>query len=86
MTLRAEVESVFKHVLYFNDTHIGYAIQDADGFYYYDPGTNKGLYSEYTLRMMANYLESVNAEWNQILTNRFALDTGFEEFNTEFDL
>ena len=32
MTLRAEVESVFKHVLYFNDKHIGYVIQDADGY------------------------------------------------------
>ena len=49
------------HKVLFGDRLLGYFIMDIDGFYYFDFVTvPNGLWTSYSLRMVANLLEEMN--------------------------
>lgn len=82
MTLTATIIDTFNRALYLNGVLIGHAVQDVDGFYYFNPN-NQGTWTEYALRMIADYLEQVNQDWNEQLS--IQLLRGPEDL-TELDL
>ena len=87
MTLTSVVDTPIKHSLYFKEVHIGYAIQDIDGFFYYLPNSPiNGYWGENHLRMVADYLEKVNKPWNDKLDELFAKEQEGRTYNSEVDI
>lgn len=51
---------------------IGIAKLEVDGYYYLSiTGRNTGLYSAHTLRMIADALDSLNADWDREIDRYF---------------
>lgn len=57
------------YYVYFDKSkNIGKFIQDVDGFYYYHPKLKGGgLWSEHTMRMIADKLKNLNKPWNDYI-------------------
>lgn len=51
-------------------TSIGYLYHEVDGFYVYQP-TGGGVYSEGTLKAIADKLTELNVDWNFIINKMF---------------
>ena len=52
-----------------NDKHIGYFVIDVDGFYYFFELKNAGHWASYQLRDIADKLDELNKEWEEIIKN-----------------
>lgn len=46
-------------------------VQDVDGYYYFWPSANRGHFSEYALRVIANHLEKLNKPWDNQVNEYF---------------
>lgn len=51
------------HEASFNENPIGHFVRDVDGYFYYSPSAD-GLWGEYELRLIADKLKEMNAEWD----------------------
>jgi hypothetical protein len=59
--LRTEPINDHHHKVLFGERLIGYFIMDVDGYYYFDYVTTpNGLWTSYSLRMIADLLEKMN--------------------------
>lgn len=46
-----------------------------DGFYYFDPQPNLGVFSAHHLREIANKLDEMNEPWEKEIANYFAFNS-----------
>jgi len=53
-----------KNLHFVNGVKLGYAYAEVDGYYVFVPETRNGFWSSYTLRMIAERLDELNAEWD----------------------
>lgn len=51
--------------------YVGCFVRDVDGYFYYDPSDERGLWSEYHLRLIADQLKELNAPWNEQIEQYF---------------
>lgn len=51
-------------ILFFNNTYIGKCYREVDGYYIYEPATI-GQFNEYSLRLIADFLEQLNKPWDK---------------------
>ena len=51
--------------LWFYTSFIGHCYRDIDGFYVYEPNEISGQYNEYSLRLIADFLEKLNKPLNK---------------------
>jgi len=50
-------------VIFGGNRHIGYAIMDVDGYYYFEQTTQaNGFWSSYALRMISDLLDEINLD------------------------
>jgi hypothetical protein len=60
------------HKVLFGDKLIGYFIMDVDGYYYFDYVTvQNGLWTSYSLRMVADILEEMNRPYDDIIKSSY---------------
>lgn len=52
-----------------NNKLIGNFIVSDDGYFYYSPLTNPGLFSSYTLKLISDKLEELNEQWDEKVKN-----------------
>jgi len=58
--------------MYFNKIYLGDVIQDEGGFYnFIFSNDNQGLWTSYSLRLIAEKLDGLNKEWNDEITEYF---------------
>jgi hypothetical protein len=57
---------------YFNTKHIGSFVRDVDGFFYYSPNSEGGIWAEYELREIADKLKEMNKAWNEEIERVFS--------------
>lgn len=54
----------FVYAVAFNQKYIGDFVLDVDGYYYFHIDNNKGSWTEYSLRVVADALEELNKPYN----------------------
>lgn len=59
--------------LWFYTSFIGHCYQEVDGFYVYKPNEISGQYNEYSLRLIADFLEELNKPLNDKLNQDLSL-------------
>lgn len=59
------------YLVFVLDHYVGRFIRDVDGFFYYDPFHEPGLWSEYHLRLIVDKLKELNAPWNEEIERYF---------------
>jgi len=65
-TTKTELGSYYLHTK--TGVDVGVLVMDADGYYYYWPNLqNKGSWSSWMLRDVANILEEINKPWDDIV-------------------
>ena len=70
--LLIEALSETNHKVMFGDRLIGYIIMDVDGFYFFDYVTApNGLWTSYSLRMVADLLEEMNKPYEDNIKEYF---------------
>jgi hypothetical protein len=70
--LRTEEISKYNHRVLFGDRLLGHFIMDVDGFYYFDYVTApNGLWTSYSLRMVADLLEEMNKPYENNVKEYF---------------
>ena len=57
--------------LLINDKFIGNVYLDVDGYYYFMPKQNNGLYSDMVLMEIAKFLIELNKPWNDKINEYF---------------
>lgn len=57
-----------------NGVELGEFIRDVDGFFYFKHMDSDGLWSEYSLRLLANKLKEVNKDWEEQIQKEFDKD------------
>lgn len=55
--------------LYCNNKLLGYTQMLEDGYYTFKPRNNIGYFNEYSLRLIANFLEELNKDWDTQVKN-----------------
>jgi len=65
LTLQRSGDERFE--LFYRTQHIGYIYKEIDGFYVFQAKTNTGYWNEYSLRRIADKLESMNEPWNKYI-------------------
>jgi hypothetical protein len=59
-------------IIFDNKKHIGYAVMDVDGYYYFDPITqSNGFWNSYSLRMISDLLDEINSEHDNKIREYF---------------
>ena len=74
MITHVELESGRLSLLYGNgksQKSIGLAVLDVDGYYYFWSNENDGLWSSYSLRLIADKLEELNKDWDEKISQEF---------------
>jgi hypothetical protein len=60
-------ENSFK-VIYSNGVEMGFLLKEVDGYFVFYPNlSNGGFWSAHILRSLANKLEEINKEWDEII-------------------
>ena len=59
-------------IIHNDKTHVGQAVLDVSGFYYYEPPDNPGWFSSETLEELAGLLRALNAPIEKELAEYFA--------------
>lgn len=57
-------------LLYRSGTDLGSCYQEVDGYYVWVPEGN-GAWDTYSLRLIANFLEEINKEWDEEIKEYF---------------
>ena len=71
-TLRAEEINKSNYRVLFGDRLLGHFIMDIDGYYYFDYVTSpNGLWTSYSLRMVADLLEEMNKPYEDNIKEYF---------------
>ena len=71
-TLRAEEINKSNYRVLFEDRLLGHFIMDIDGYYYFDYVTSpNGLWTSYSLRMVADLLEEMNKPYEDNIKEYF---------------
>jgi len=71
-TLRTEEINKSNHRVLFGNRLLGHFIMDVDGFYYFDYVTApNGLWTSYSLRMVADLLEEMNKPYENNVKEYF---------------
>jgi len=65
LTLQRSGDERFE--LFYRKQHIGYVYKEIDGFYVFQAKTNTGYWNEYSLRQIADKLETMNEPWNKYI-------------------
>jgi len=65
--LLTEKVSDGRYKVFFESKYLGDFVRDVDGFFYYWPSEDGGCWSAWTLRLIANELEELNADWNKYI-------------------
>ena len=63
--------------LYYGFTHLGKCYPEVDGFYIYDPITS-GQFNEYSLRLIADFLEELNNPLSEDLSKYIEEDRDYD--------
>ena len=59
-------------IIFNNRKHIGYAVMDVDGYYYFEPTTQtNGFWTSYSLRMISDLLDEINLEHDNRIIEHF---------------
>lgn len=59
-------------IIFDGNRHIGYAIMDIDGYYYFEHLTqSNGFWSSYALRMISDLLDEINSEHDNKIREHF---------------
>lgn len=59
-------------IIFDGKRHIGYAIMDVDGYYYFESLTqSNGFWSSYALRMISDLLDEINREHDNKIREYF---------------
>jgi hypothetical protein len=59
-------------VIFGGNRHIGYAIMDVDGYYYFEHvAQSNGFWSSYALRMISDLLDEINQEHDNKIREHF---------------
>ena len=59
-------------IIFGGNRHIGYAIRDVDGYYYFEAVTqSSGFWSSYSLRMIADLLDEINQDHDNMINDYF---------------
>ena len=61
----------FDYKIEVNNISIGVFYKEVDGFYYYEPTTNGGAYSEELLGALLFELQKLNAKWKKEINQYF---------------
>ena len=61
-------------LIYGDKVDIGSVYREVDGYMVYVPNDNSGFFNEYTLRMIADFLEEQNKEWDDKIKNDILLN------------
>jgi hypothetical protein len=70
--LKTEPINDHYHKVLFGERLIGYFIMDVDGYYYFDYVTTpNGLWTSYSLRMVADLLEEMNKPYDDNVKEYF---------------
>ena len=71
-TLRIEEINKSNHRVLFRNRLLGHFVMDVDGFYYFDYVTApNGLWTSYSLRMVADLLEEMNKPYEDNIKEYF---------------
>lgn len=57
--------------LFIRDVLFGRVIQEVDGYYYFEYGGRGGLIGSHTLRQIADYIDSLNKDWDDKVSQYF---------------
>jgi hypothetical protein len=55
------------HKVFFGDKFIGDIIMDVDGYFYYLPSDERGTWSAWTMRLIADKLDELNKPWDDYI-------------------
>jgi hypothetical protein len=70
--LKTDIINDHHHKVLFGEKLIGYFIMDVDGYYYFDYVTvQNGLWTSYSLRMVADLLEEMNKPYDDKVKEYF---------------
>lgn len=70
-SINIEKQSDVEYKIKFGDKHIGHLLMDVDGYFYFKPLNDLGLWSSYSLRMIADKIDEINFDFDQILKKNF---------------
>jgi hypothetical protein len=57
--------------LFYGNKNIGHAIKDIDGYFYYQANKEKGYWSPYSLRLIADCLDELNKPHEEQINEYF---------------
>lgn len=57
--------------LFIRDILFVRVIQEVDGYYYFEHGGREGLIDPHTLRQIADYIDSLNKDWDDKVNQYF---------------
>jgi hypothetical protein len=63
--IRAEKVSDTVYSIWFEKLEIGKAVREVDGYFYFDPYGRKGLWSDYSMRWIADCVTDLNRPWDE---------------------
>jgi len=63
--VRAEKHSDSVYSIWFEKLEIGKAVREVDGYFYFDPYGRKGLWSDYSMRWIADCITELNRPWDE---------------------
>jgi hypothetical protein len=63
--IRAEKVNDSVYSIWFEKLEIGKAVREVDGYFYFDPYGRKSLWSDYSLRWIADCITELNRPWDE---------------------
>lgn len=56
-----------RYKVFFNTNYLGDLVMDVDGYFYYWPSIEKGAWSSYSMRMIADKMDELNKPWDDYI-------------------
>ena len=63
--VKAEKITVALYSIRFEKLEIGWAVREVDGYFYFDPCSGGGLWSDYSMRWVADCISELNRPWDE---------------------